>query len=176
MSNNVQDWTRLIGTVGAGVMAGLQISAPLWSFPALFAAPLSPKGRLIWWSKFFDNGMASVLVLIPLSTASFLISAYYTPDPSPYPSSTFIQRKSRAILLASAGLMFGILPYTMAFLQPINSKLKATEKELIKSGEAKSTAVDTDSLIKRWLTLHNVRAVMSTTSLALAVAELVFNR
>ncbi|KAI5476193.1 hypothetical protein MNV49_000354 [Pseudohyphozyma bogoriensis] len=169
----IQDWARVVGTVGAGTMSGLMLSGPLWAFPAMFDVETLEAGdRLRLWSKLFDHGKATAVLLLPLSSFSFLLSSFFTIPPPSYLSFNLIARNRRSVLLLAAGLLLANMPYTGVLLQPINKKLQSAEREVVESTEGK-TLTDTDTLIKQWLKLHKGRFALSFTAFVLGVAELV---
>ncbi|KAI5479479.1 hypothetical protein MNV49_003421 [Pseudohyphozyma bogoriensis] len=175
---SVQDWSRIIGTVGAGTMSGLMLSIPLWSFPVMWGVPsLSEKERVHIWSKTYAIGKATALKLIPVSTLSFLISAYYSSSSTPLttlsPIHAFVSHNRRSILLLAAGFMALNIPYTGLRMNPHIHKLQRIEREMMQSPDGKSEH-DTDALITHWLGLHNVRFALTFTAFALALTELVF--
>ncbi|KAI5474158.1 hypothetical protein MNV49_004133 [Pseudohyphozyma bogoriensis] len=171
----LQDWARGVGTVGAGLTTGLMLSQTLWTYPAIFSAQtLAPRDRLHLWSKLYDKGaFTNAVLLTPLSTVCLLIAAYLARAPPSYLAANLVARNRRAVLALSALAVFATTPYTMALMMGPITQLKQTEQAIIKDAENYNGAVETDTLIQRWLSLHRGRIVLAGTGFVLAVAELV---
>ncbi|KAL8291299.1 hypothetical protein RQP46_002277 [Phenoliferia psychrophenolica] len=172
--------TRGLGLAGVGLILGFQASYPLVLYPAMFSIKspvLSARARLHLWSKSFDAGKASMLTLIPLTSASLAISAFLAPPTHAFLNPGFVARHRLGFLVTAAALTFVNLPYTAFFILPRVARLKKVEKMIAKEdGEVHGSAeleVDTDPLLMEWLALHAVRVVLAFGALVATVTEAV---
>ena len=69
--------------------------------------------------------------------------------------------------LASGGLMIALMPYTIAFLAPINGEFIISKDENFADDDRKWSG-----LLSDWLTFHTPRAVISFTLFSVGVYKL----
>ncbi|GAA5967780.1 hypothetical protein JCM11641_005764 [Rhodosporidiobolus odoratus] len=184
--------TRTAAVAGLGWGFGLTNSLPVWTTPSLYhpATGINAEQRLRFWSRIYDVGRQTQLVLIPSVTTLLAYSAYAANKAISYLPSNFIGRHRKSILALAATLTFSVIPFTVLAMEKLNWKLKAVEVKLdnekptsaTSSSPTTSSANDTsltlaqaDSLIRgKWSTLHTVRVALFSSAFALALGELAF--
>ncbi|BGP40518.1 hypothetical protein JCM10449v2_004480 [Rhodotorula kratochvilovae] len=164
---------RSTALVGLGYIAGLTVSIPAWTWPALYRpdSTLTPAQRLGLWSTVYAQGKRTMLLLVPGTTALLAFAAYAAKPPVPYLPAGWVARNRRGILGVSAAATFGIIGWTLAAMEGLNTQLRKVEKEA-NSGGAPVTPAH-DALVRsRWLRLHLVRCALAFSALVGAVSEL----
>ncbi|GAA6041164.1 hypothetical protein JCM8097_004147 [Rhodosporidiobolus ruineniae] len=175
---------RTVATAGLGLAFGLTASIPLWTFPALYdpAVRSTEIQRFRSWSKLYDQGRKTMMILVP-TLSSILIATAYFVRPSPlYLPSNFVSRHRQAFLLGAAALTFSVGGWTGIFMEKLNWSLKGTLKKIDADEDAAGTiaayaqqAKDADKAIATtWAKQHAVRIALFAGAFSLALSELAF--
>ncbi|GAA95565.1 uncharacterized protein L969DRAFT_45737 [Mixia osmundae IAM 14324] len=162
------DVARAIGTLGAGLGAGLMFATPIFTTNVAFGVTtMSPRDRLGYWSKLFDIGAVVVPVQASITILSLGTAAYLAENNNDKPLGN-----RRKILLASAAVVQAlVLVWTRGVMIPSTiHPLKAIEARQAKDGDDKSGS---DAFIIKWNQQHLVRVLLVGTTFALSVLELV---
>ncbi|BGP02426.1 hypothetical protein NBRC10513v2_006072 [Rhodotorula toruloides] len=168
---------RSIAVVGLGLNAGLMLSIPALSIPALKATTsLSAQQRLTLWSNLYEQGKAVMMKLQPTLTLLLAYASYAAARPVDYlPANTLTLLSLRSssvsgtqpILGVASALTISIVGFTGVVIMPLNRRMQKLEREASVASTAQA-----DSLIGQWVRLHAVRIALGTTAFALAVSEL----
>ncbi|KAH6633714.1 hypothetical protein C7974DRAFT_177096 [Boeremia exigua] len=144
---------QAVGITASGYLLGSNAGLSLNAVPAVMQAP-APLAAKQWFTLLINGGFYGR----PLAIISGLASAYvaYNQDPSSLPFK---------LNVAAAILIPGIVPFTFAFIVPLNKKLEARMRQLestsledkaVEAGVAE--AETTHALIDRWGVLNLARA------------------
>ncbi|BGP62764.1 hypothetical protein NBRC10512v2_004096 [Rhodotorula toruloides] len=159
---------RSIAVVGLGLNAGLLLSIPALSIPALKATTsLSAQQRLTAWSNLYEQGKAVMTKLQPTITLLLAYASYAAARPVDYLPANTVARYRKPILGVASALTIGIVGFTGVAIMPLNRRMQKMEREASVASTAQA-----DSLIGQWVRLHAVRIALGTTAFALAVSEL----
>ncbi|KAJ4337229.1 hypothetical protein N0V87_004902 [Didymella glomerata] len=144
---------QALGITASGYLLGSNASLSLIAVPAVMQAP-APLAAKQWYTVLTKGGSYGK----PLAIISGLASAYvaYNQDTSSLPFK---------LNVAAAVLVPGIVPFTLAFIVPLNNKLEERMRQLdSKSLEDKAVEVGvaeeetTHALIDKWGVLNLARA------------------
>ncbi|KAJ4374642.1 hypothetical protein N0V86_007515 [Didymella sp. IMI 355093] len=144
---------QALGITASGYLLGSNASLSLIAVPAVMQAP-APLAAKQWYTVLTKGGSYGK----PLAIISGLASAYvaYNQDTSSLPFK---------LNVAAAILIPGIVPFTLAFIVPLNNKLEERMRQL-ESTSLEDKAVEvgvaeeetTHALIDRWGVLNLARA------------------
>ncbi|GAA6055345.1 hypothetical protein JCM3770_005302 [Rhodotorula araucariae] len=164
---------RSAAVVGLGYIAGLTLSIPAWTWPALYrpGSTLTPAQRLGIWSTVYGQGKKTMLALAPAISGLLAFAAYAAQSPVPYLPASWLARNRRGVLGASAAATVGIIVWTLAAMEGLNMELRKVEKEATDRGAPVTPAHD-ELVRSRWLKLHLVRCALAFSAFVGAVSEL----
>ncbi|KAG8892330.1 hypothetical protein FRC00_012254 [Tulasnella sp. 408] len=163
---------RIVGVVGAGILAGYDIGLSHSVIPALVNSSL-PGDRLVAaWNQILNTTAGFTIPVIVGSTVAFLEAAYKASIRTTQVKTIFGLTNGRQLVIA-AFATFAVLPYSAITATPVVYRLKGANKDIEESRSKGGIAFVDDVSVKEdvaaWGKTNAVRAVLFTASFVLGL-------
>ncbi|KAG9049165.1 hypothetical protein FS837_010984 [Tulasnella sp. UAMH 9824] len=163
---------RIVGVVGAGVLAGYDIGLSHSVIPALVNSSLPGDHLVAAWNQIFNSAAGFTIPVIVGSTVAFLEAAYKASIRTTQVKTIFGLTNGRQLVIA-AFATFAVLPYSAITATPVVYRLKGANKDMEES-RSKGGIVFVDDIsvkedVAAWGKKNAVRAVLFTASFILGL-------